>query len=1756
MAARDALAHSEPILTQILTSVLSHSPNLGFPLLTECGRTFHNATANVLFRTFLLPDDDEASNPVVRNPARYASRIKTLVVVDPPHHHQESTLFELEEAEEEEPGITPLSGEKVKAIVEKCENVEELIWASSVPPPNGICEARRARTFTHTPHLKRFSFAPTSVPPDHIPPLKWDAPSLSVLPPLAHLHLTRLSQAGASALASHPPDVQHLELDFVWLDDWVCERLARIPRVRRITLGTGGTKLTDRGVGALVEGCEALEVLELVEVQGRLSKSLWSNVELCPTLHTLKIALSEGGPHHSWTADHLLSLPLLAGLDQLTRISITRTYNGHGGQIDDVAAAKPVPKDIVDAFQACNNLKHLECDWWAWGIDDLKELVEGCVNLQTLRITLDAPFTRLLSLTSSFAHLAHLTHLYVSVPTTHAPSAPPSPLIQTPGVSPLGLVNGYGIGVGVGGIMIGSPTSSPLSLTRSLKSPAKIIVPVPLPESESPAASPVVGAGNTNEVLDHATLDALVPPLREVRKFMRRCPKLVLLEWFGRTGRGAWVAHREDAKSVAGIKVEYQPPCADESTWPSSFLGAPRKDAEWAGAEADAAAEAVREYEAERDGEIEREKEARRKSSAAGRKRGATVSSGVVPDACGVVGNGKPRRRQSSASEGLGKPKLSSTRHPLIMSNTLYSSPGYGQSSVPIPTTRPPPNRAPARTGPTLRRGKTLTRPERGVAPVPLINPPAPLLPAPGAQKVVVSDDGFDVWVTFSRVVTFWAPSFLLSSLGGMKDPAIQQAWREKVALCIIAAVMGGVVGFATIGLERVLCPESAVIKPGELARIGTQPGTLGLSGQLVNISSAVTPAGVDFFKLASDLPGQDITALFTRTANDYANCRGANYAAATDNPCPTAASCPLGAPNQQTLQSLKITNTSLQVGYDWDQVTDMTNLLVIDGAVLNFTPYMTQHPNAVQNDAIDTAIRTVLRVRPGNSGKDATRLFSNRAELLAAMPCLTERYYAGRIDKLTPGCFVSSLFLYISLIVILSIVLVRFAMACVFNWFLSARMAATPKNLGRTVVSPAVMPEGANLAVDSKNGTAPWSDKSRNKLNKKNPNSRSASPAPGAAPLIAAAQIGAELYSVCLVTCYSEGEGSLRTTLDSISATNYSDDRKLLFVIADGMVTGAGEKMSTPDTCVSLLEADPRFGNPVPMAYGAIGSGAKKANRAMVYAGHYTKAGRRTPTVIVVKCGTEAEAATDKKPGNRGKRDSQLILMNFFSCVTYNDRMTPLDFDLFRKIHVLMGVTPDFFEVCLMVDADTKVFPESLKQLVNCMHHDNYIMGVCGETRIANKRESWVTAIQVYEYFISHHLAKAFESVFGGVTCLPGCFSLYRLKARKADDDDWVPLLVKPEIVREYSQSEVHTLHQKNLLLLGEDRFLTTILIRTFPNRKMMFCPQARCRTIVPDTFKMLLSQRRRWINSTMHNLMELVRVRNLCGTFCFSMQFVVFMDLIGTTVLPIAIILTYVLIVTLALDPPNTFEKAIPLILLCTVIGLPAFLILITTRKVVYVFWMGIYLLALPIWNLVLPVYAYWHFDDFSWGETRKVEGEGKDTGHGDSGGVAAQVPLRRWEDWERSRLRKLKREEKRRREMERTYANYPGNTLRADSNTDYYDGGSDTVSVVSSEDDQWGHQIGGYNEASSAYPPPPNTLRRFEGSDSGLDSPSPHVSRYQLADSNGYSPVMRDGPPTPIRDGQSSAVYERGHAKRRSGNRHPDGEYGPLGPLGPPR
>ena len=532
-------------------------------------------------------------------------------------------------------------------------------------------------------------------------------------------------------------------------------------------------------------------------------------------------------------------------------------------------------------------------------------------------------------------------------------------------------------------------------------------------------------------------------------------------------------------------------------------------------------------------------------------------------------------------------------------------------SDIPILTQRPPNNG-------TVRRAKTLTRPERSVAPVPLITPQnAPITGSAAAAAAAANDasSSLDPWRIFSRVVTFWAPGALLSSVGGMKDKQVQQAWREKMALCFIIAIMCAAIGFLTVGLQKVLCPESAQTT-GRFSRIGTQPNTLGVQGFLFDAKKIPQVDGVDFNVLLKT-PGRDITTMFQRDQSKYPACNGKTFRAGAEAPCANNA-CLLPTLNSATLNTFGWVNTSLIVGYDWKDVAKLSNYMVLDGAVLNMQSYMALHPTAIPSDAVDAAIRTVLQKSPSGSGKDGTRLFMFHPDTQAAIPCLVQRYYAGNIDKITPGCFVSQLILYAGLIVILSLVLVRFVMACVFNWFLSARLAGPPDamSLNRSAISPAVMPEGANVSIDNPLGTAPWAGPGGGKkLAKPSKSARSLASSnstlvssEGPAPIMSLAQIGAELFAVCLVTCYSEGEESLRTTLDSISSTTYSDARKLLFVVADGMITGAGEKRSTPDICVSLLEADPRFGNPVPMTYGAVGAGSKAENRAMVYAGHYSE--------------------------------------------------------------------------------------------------------------------------------------------------------------------------------------------------------------------------------------------------------------------------------------------------------------------------------------------------------------------------------------------------------------------------------------------------------------------------------------------------------------------------------------------------------------------
>lgn len=1009
-------------------------------------------------------------------------------------------------------------------------------------------------------------------------------------------------------------------------------------------------------------------------------------------------------------------------------------------------------------------------------------------------------------------------------------------------------------------------------------------------------------------------------------------------------------------------------------------------------------------------------------------------------------------------------------------------------TAIDVPGSHPPPLRRPTMMG----RAHSLSRPERAHQITPLLNPEGePEDPFADHKKT----PWYRMWWHYLAIVcTFWAPPALLS-LFGMHLTAVRQAWREKVTLVLIAIALSAIIAFITVGLQRTLCPTNA---KEVFLNVKEANSIVGVLGEAYDGTNATfdKPLQTQF----RSIRGLDLTPLLDASRVHFDRCDGhkghySQWLGCTDFNNQRA-SC-IGPLSNQTLRNkLALTKRNKMMGFDWEDIeTNHDRLLTIDGYVLDFGAYLAYTPDPIPNDGVDEAIRAHFGMS-GLQGADATKLFAASRDAVHAIECLKQKYTAGRVNYKTTGCFVAELILYISLIVILGLVVARTAMAIWYALVGSRRLASAPPPPGSITqvgvkrprpLSHSVLP--ADAATNSAHGVAPWAEKKvRQSIIAPNPTLGDASSMTDltAPSHMTPERIGNDPYIMCLVTCYSEGLEGISATLSSLSATEYPSSRKLIFVVADGMVTGFGESVSTPDICVSLMAPDARFGTPTPMSYRSVAAGRKAHNMALVYAGHYLhpSGGDAVPMIVVVKCG-RPEDAKEAKPGNRGKRDSQMILINFLQRVTYNVPMTPLDYDLFRKVHALMGVTPDYFELCLMVDADTKVQGPALRYLANAMLNDHRIMGACGETRITNKAQSWVTAIQVFEYFISHHQVKAFEAVFGGVTCLPGCFSMYRIKARKPGYEDWVPVLVKPEVTREYSQSTVKTLHQKNLLLLGEDRFLSTLMLRTFPHRKMVFVPQAICYTEVPHTFKMLLSQRRRWINSTVHNLMELVLVRDLCGTFCFSMQFVVLMDLIGTLVLPVAISLTYYLIISSIVDPPRDFASAIPLFMLVAVLFLPGFVVAVIRFSFHYVMWLVIYLIFLPVWNFILPAYSFWHFDDFSWGETRKVEGEAKSQSHDvDEEGyqAALSVPMRLWSDWERARHRKLARDQRRREEMESQFGGGFYNDIQADGSRPggrgpgVGEGSASSASSALIEEDRWGDQIGAYDEENQ----PPELLR----------------------------------------------------------------------------
>ncbi|WVR03103.1 hypothetical protein IAU60_000093 [Kwoniella sp. DSM 27419] len=810
------------------------------------------------------------------------------------------------------------------------------------------------------------------------------------------------------------------------------------------------------------------------------------------------------------------------------------------------------------------------------------------------------------------------------------------------------------------------------------------------------------------------------------------------------------------------------------------------------------------------------------------------------------------------------------------------------------------------------------------------------------ATEVIATTRARRWWIRITWALTWWIPSFLLTHVGKMKRADIRMAWREKLAIFMMICFSCGLVLFYIIGFGKILCPDSD--KAWNTSELATHAGEddymAAIAGNVYDFTKFYKGQHSDIqaYTTSSDVmlefAGQDLTNYF---------------------PPPMTVACP-GLVTNEDLSLMRANFTPI-VAY---AVHTSGKLQTISGTRLDDSNwYMDRLMPDLQQYYKGSFVFDKGTVENGaNSDSKQWAIYKKKVYDLSDY-LYTVQYYSSSSGTDLPN----------------------------YSFLNSDLSSLFQTQAGQDITEP--MQDILNkLSAEDAQRQLTCLDRAfyLGKLDfRKEPRCLVQNYLLLAFSIIIMATIGAKFlaalqlgskrqpelldkFVICQVPCYTEGEESLKKTIDSLAALKYDDKRKLIFIICDGNIIGSGNNRPTPRIVLDLLGVDPKL-DPEPLLFKSIGEGSKQLNYGKIYSGLYEHEGHVVPYVVVVKVGKPSETS---KPGNRGKRDSQVLLMQYLNRVHFDAPMSPLELEIYHQMRNVIGIDPAFYEYIFQVDADTTVMPDSLNRMISCASDDQKIIGICGETKVANEKESLTTMIQVYEYYISHHLTKAFESLFGSVTCLPGCFSVYRIRTA----DKGRPVIISSIVIDEYAEPNVDTLHKKNLFSLGEDRYLTTLMMKHFPTFKMKFTPDAVAHTVAPSRWNVLLSQRRRWINSTIHNLVELLFLPEMCGFCLFSMRWIVFLDLLGTIILPATCVYLVYLVVVV-----STHQAAVPVIslaMIAAVYGLQAIIFLIK-REFMLIGWMVVYILALPVYSVFLPMYSFWSMDDFSWGNTRKVVGEG---------------------------------------------------------------------------------------------------------------------------------------------------------------------------------
>jgi chitin synthase len=444
----------------------------------------------------------------------------------------------------------------------------------------------------------------------------------------------------------------------------------------------------------------------------------------------------------------------------------------------------------------------------------------------------------------------------------------------------------------------------------------------------------------------------------------------------------------------------------------------------------------------------------------------------------------------------------------------------------------------------------------------------------------------------------------------------------------------------------------------------------------------------------------------------------------------------------------------------------------------------------------------------------------------------------------------------------------------------------------------------------------------------------------------------------VMLLPCYNETHEELKRSLDSLVAQKeISAHTRMIFIVVDGNVRGPGMEKTTQEYLLEdILEPGPvkRFENGYRARDGLF-------MPIKTQTGYY----KGIPYVFV------------GKRYNQGKRDSLCFARSFL--YHYKKRsqniVTMFNNDVFEYIgNIFMQHGLEDVDYLVGMDADTVFDEYCVIEMLKEIRKNSKLVGVCGHVCVDFDGSNWGpwSLYQSVEYSQTQGLRRMFQSrITGKVNCLPGCCQLIRVDESTFGD----------EVLRErfgYCPKPNDVMTQHIMGNYSEDSIHASIIFSLFPKKQTAQALKAKAFTIVPQTWKVFLSQRKRWALGSISN--EFVMIFRPGIILIERLQSII--AVLTWAITPFIIAAFVELIILFVERGDEVMRDPVFLTLIC-----------ILWFRYVYSFCIGFWLprnmlermqyfvgyffhfFTSPFMNIIILVYSLFYSDDFKWGKTREV-------------------------------------------------------------------------------------------------------------------------------------------------------------------------------------